>query len=336
MKNLLLHQSYVDDYNQFLSTHVNLSNVFGKQYLCTAEQQINTENYRILKYAYKHSAKANKIFFIIPSIFNSPEILFVSKHNNFIENLRNIGEVYLLEWHEIQNSNYCLNDYALAATEAVFFLANTTQQSINLIGHCLGGNIALAAAIIKQQYINSLTLLTTPWDFSHLSYASLLHKQLNLDASVRNLPQIPRIYFQTMFFLLFPHIFNEKIEKYSKLRCNEKKIFFLTIEFWLNSGHQIPNATYAQIMTDMLQNNIFVTKQWVVNNFIINPSLFKKPVLQIVAKNDYLVPRSAVEPLYNSFNNSFLLALEGGHINYLINDNVNFFQQYNNWIRGIK
>lgn len=47
-----------------------------------------------------------KTFLIIPSIFNSPEIFFLARDKSFIENLRSYGEVYLIDWLEIEEPQY--------------------------------------------------------------------------------------------------------------------------------------------------------------------------------------------------------------------------------------
>ncbi|MCZ6902295.1 MAG: hypothetical protein O7C62_06900 [Rickettsia endosymbiont of Ixodes persulcatus] len=47
----------------------------------------------------------NKTFLIIPSIFNSSEIFFLARDKSFIENLRNYGEVYLVDHtHQVKKS----------------------------------------------------------------------------------------------------------------------------------------------------------------------------------------------------------------------------------------
>ncbi len=86
-----------------------------------------------------------KTFLIIPSIFNSPEIFFLARDKSFIENLRSYGEVYLIDWLEIEEPKYLLDDYVHKIIEVI---DNLKIKDINLIGHCIGGNLAIATNVL--------------------------------------------------------------------------------------------------------------------------------------------------------------------------------------------
>ena len=237
-------QEYFDLYNNYAKTH-NL----GNKYLESGKIVMQTEHYRVLYYScissssvmsfpqkresrnnYKMDSRfrgndkergGNDIernrddtctFLIIPSIFNSPEIFFLARDKNFIENLRSHGEVYLIDWLEIEEPKYLLDDYVHKIIEVIDSLK---IKDVNLIGHCIGGNLAIAAKILISKFIKTLTLLTCPWDFSHFFYIRMLHRYLKLDSGIENLPIIPKIHIQILFFLLFPDYFNAKLKNFS-------------------------------------------------------------------------------------------------------------------------
>lgn len=198
----------------------------------------------------KNNMDNNKTFLIILSILNSPEIFFLSRNKSFIENLREQGEVYLIDWLEVKESNYLLDDYVHKIVEVI---NNLNVNNINLIGHCIGGNLAIAANIIASKSIKTLTLLTCPWDFSHFFYVKMLHQYLKLDAYIENLPLIPKIHIQILFFLLFPDYFQVKLDKFFSLTSEKKQELAFRIENWLMSGHDIPSDTYNQIIQNMIR-----------------------------------------------------------------------------------
>lgn len=199
-------QEYFDRYNSYSKTY-NL----GSKYLELGKKIIHTRYYRLLHYPAmsfsqrQESKENNKVFLVIPSIFNSPEILFLSRDKNFIDNLRECGEVFLIDWLEATNPKYSLDDYVRQVIKVINKLEKRNINSINLVGHCIGGNLAIAANVLVPNSINTLTLLTTPWDFSHFFYIRQAHCYFTLDYYIDNLPIIPKIHIQ--FLLLYILLF---------------------------------------------------------------------------------------------------------------------------------
>ncbi|WP_341788716.1 MULTISPECIES: alpha/beta fold hydrolase [unclassified Rickettsia] len=347
MQNNDKYQKYFDLYNSYAKNHK-----LGNKYLELGEIVAETKYYRVVYYCSMSSLgltgdrhcerekqawqshknvlrlprrdsvsprNDGKTFLIIPSIFNSPEIFFLSRNKSFIENLREQGEVYLIDWLEVKESNYLLDDYVHKIVEVIH---NLNVNNINLIGHCIGGNLAIAANIIASKSIKTLTLLTCPWDFSHFFYVKMLHQYLKLDAYVENLPLIPKIHIQILFFLLFPDYFQVKLDKFFSLTSEKEQELAFRIENWLMSGHDIPSDTYNQIMQNILGENMFVNLKWKIDDTVIDPNVINCPVYIIVAKNDQIVPESSILSLQKLFKNSTLIEVPGGHISYLINNKL--------------
>ncbi|WP_218460438.1 alpha/beta fold hydrolase [Rickettsia sp. TH2014] len=334
------YQEYFDLYNNYIRTH-NL----GNKYLESGKIVRQTEHYRVLYYSVSScglsTGSSNKkykkldlsrfmldsvdkpqddnTFLITPSIFNSPEIFFLARDKNFIENLRSHGEVYLIDWLEIEEPKYLLDDYVHKIIEVIDSLK---IKDINLIGHCIGGNLVTATKIIVPKKVKTLTLLTCPWDFSHFFYIRMLHKYLKLDSYIENLAMIPKIHIQILFFLLFPDYFNAKLKKFFSITCDKEQELAFRIENWLMSGNNISKGVYNQIMQNILDENTFINLKWKIDNFIIDPSLIDCPVYIVAAEGDQIVPKSSILPLQKLLKNSKLIEVKGGHISYLINDKL--------------
>lgn len=318
------YQKYFDEYNNY-----SVKYSLGNNYLLLGEKLALTPYYQILHYKENSSILNKRVFLVIPSIFNSPEILFLAKSQSFIDNLRQYGEVFLVDWLELSRSDYRLEDYASKVVEVILELEKRNITQLNLIGHCIGGNLAIAASVILPNAIKTLTLLSTPWDFSHFSISRNIYQYFCLDRQVQDLSMIPKLHIQILFFLLFPEHFNQKIDKFfTKTSLAEKDLYF-RIENWLLSGFALPKATYQQIMDDIINNNIFAKNLWKVDNVLIDPSLITKPIYQIIADDDRIVPESSILPLHRLLKKSTLFKVAGGHISYLINDTIaNLFEKY--------
>ncbi len=200
-----------------------------------------------------------KTFLIILSIFNSLEIFFLARDKSFIETLRSYGEVYLIDWLEIEEPKYLLDDYVHKIIEVI---DNLKIKDINLIGHCIGGNLAIATNVLMPKFIKTLTLLTCPWDFSHFFYIRMLHRYLKLDSGIDNLPIIPKIHIQILFFLLFPDYFNAKLKNFFSITSDKEQELALRIENWLMSGNSISKEVYNQIIQNILDKNMFINLKW--------------------------------------------------------------------------
>lgn len=299
----------------------------------------NSEVANLMKY--ESLGSRNDAFLIVPSIFNSPEILFLSGENNFVENLRQQGEVYLVNWKETY-IQLKLEDLIRELQKIINFVRKNNQKNIHLIGHCIGGNICVAVTqhlncgtlgqFETRLSISSLSLLTTPWDFSHFGNLRLILENCGLESAIKESDLIPKIYVQIMFFLMVPSQYKEKVDKYFALSPDSRQLF-LRVEDWLQSGISIPKSLYLQIIEEFCLNNIIYNKKWKVNGSIVDPKQINVPTCIIYAKKDQIVPYSSIVPLQKMIKNSTVIEVDGGHVAYLVSPSLEFQQQYNNWLK---
>lgn len=323
-----MHDKYKSDYIRFMQ------NKNPPTYLAILDEVFYVSDIAcVLRYK-ATDANKKRPFLLVPSIFNSPEILFLAKEDSFIENLRKFGDVYLIEWQE-NNQSIFIHDLISEIEFIINKLQNYHLSQIHLIGHCIGGNICLAAAHNdNKNNLSSLTLLTTPWDFSHLSRFASIGDNLFINSILQEHQIIPKIYVQIMFFLMFPMQFQQKLNKYFTLPESDKEIF-LAIESWLQSGISLPKTLYSEIITNFCLQNISFNKKWIVSGGIVNLANISTPTCIIYAKDDKIVPYLSVLPLQKELKNSTIIEAQGGHINYLITSQESVKQQYNSWLSRI-
>lgn len=286
----------------------------------------NFDDYISLVYYAPLHKNTEKIFVIIPSIFNSPDILSIGRPSDIITRLRSLGSVFLIEWQEVQNPNAQISNYIESSNRLLSELASEYLQKIDLIGHCLGGNIALASNVLMgPEVINRLVLLSTPWDFSFLVEFRKVHQNLSLDNSVRDLENIPALYFQILFFLMNQSSFEEKIDYYIGCKENVDIGHFFAIEKWQFSGHPLPRALYIELMDDIIARNIMFNNMWKVGSDIIDPSVITNEVVIITGSRDMVVPVNASKILLNIIQQSRYFEYNTGHIGYLVGSQKEHF-----------
>ncbi|MBN8512379.1 MAG: alpha/beta hydrolase [Rickettsiales bacterium] len=278
---------------------------------------------------YTNIGKYNDVYLVVPSIFNSPEIVFLSEEDNFIRNLSIKGKVYLVNW--IESDKQIIIDDLIQELETVTQVINKLEpnRKLHLIGHCIGGNLCIALAQ-NSHFHSSLTLLTVPWDFSHFSSIKSVLSNTGVSNLIDEIDYIPKIYIQILFFLMFPSQYISKVEKYDTLSLDSKKLF-MKVESWLQSGMTLPKSLYIQIIDEICTKNVCFKKQWSVKNKPVYLSNIKIPTCIIYARDDQIVPYKSIVPLQNEIRESTLIEVEGGHISYLLNPK-NFTERYNNWL----
>ncbi len=324
---------YINDYDNFIyckgeanKFHIQATKIWQNYDLSTVLYYKSTKK--------TAKVKNNRVFLLVSSIFNSPEILFVSKKQNFIDNLLQYGDVYLVKWNNPEKQ-YKINDYVLSLSTIIKKLkTQNVTKKIDLVGHCIGGNLAVAITILKQQYIRSLTMLTSPWDYSHFLLAIKLYKMFGFYDLIKETELVPKIYIQIMFFLMFPNQFQQKIVNY-ETRTKFEKENYLLVEKWLQSGTNLAKATYDEIITNLVEHNMLLNNEWYINDKQIDPSKISVPVCIITSKKDKIAPKNSILPLHKSLKNSTLIEIAGGHISYLLKDNQNFNNNYKKWLTTI-
>ncbi len=275
--------------------------------------------------SFSSSVDSNRIFLIVPSLFNSPNILNIGYPFDVITNLRSLGRVFLIDWKEVKDPNYKLCKYVSSSCKLLSELSEIFNQKIDLIGHCLGGNIALATTILKPLVINSITLLSTPWDFSFLSEFRKMHKKLDLDYAVRDLDHIPAVYFQILFFLMNQSSFAEKIESYLNNKNTQQMDDFFAIEQWQFSGNDLPRGLYIEIMDDIIERNVTYNNLWKIGDITIDPSLINKQAIIVTGKKDKIVPNDSSKALGEILQHSTKFEYDTGHIGYLVGSQRKYF-----------
>jgi polyhydroxyalkanoate synthase len=105
----------------------------------------------------------------VPSLVNRAYILDLSQRLSLLRWLSARGvHPYLLDWGTpgADEKAFSITDYTDGPRRAsLAALCNRHGGPVHLVGYCMGGNIALAVALKYPDYVGSLTLLATPWNF---------------------------------------------------------------------------------------------------------------------------------------------------------------------------
>ncbi len=277
----------------------------------------------------------------IPSLVNRAYILDLMQDHSLLRWLtKNDLHPYLLDWGEMGKDEIGLGleGYIMRLCQAFDHIYAIHKKPISIAGYCMGGLLALALGILRQENISKLALMATPWDFHQpnsyngkilANYSAINKSQLENDG------YLSTDILQSFFMALDPILSLKKFTKFAKYDMDSPKArHFIAIEDWLNDGVSLEAKTASQCLTGWYGDNQPFNNQWQVGGKIIAPEYFNKPTLAIIPSGDKIIPIKSAKALSDKLKNVKVINPPLGHIGMIIgngardatwNNLLNFF-----------
>jgi polyhydroxyalkanoate synthase subunit PhaC len=125
---------------------------------------------------------------------------------------------------------------------------------VHLVGYCLGGTMALAAAMHVK--LLSLTLIAAPWHFS--GYGDSARAEIgamwrSAEPAAKRLGLVPMEVLQSGFWRLDPARTVAKFEAFGRLDPgSEQARAFVALEDWANGGAPLTYAAGRELFEDFV------------------------------------------------------------------------------------
>lgn len=264
---------------------------------------------------------------LIPSLLNRGYILDIMKNYSLIEFLSNDGfNCFLVDFGDPieEESEYTLQDYYnLKIRKAFEFLISSGIKNISLIGHCLGGIIAILAATLHKDFVRSLTLISTPWDFSCYRQAAITNKFL-IDYLLESKTLISSLVLRAFFQFFIPQSNSiSKFANFTELDDHERMELFIKVERWTIDNMYLSRGIFRECMQELIVDNKLFEDRWIVNGEQINiERISDLSCFFITGKNDAIVPQQSSSPLLKYFNNKEVMFSNSGHIGMITGRNA--------------
>jgi polyhydroxyalkanoate synthase subunit PhaC len=231
---------------------------------------------------------------LVPSLINPSSILDLAPDQSLLAFLGEAGfRALLLDWGSPDKSESergiagHVEEYLLPLIEAV-------GEPVHLVGYCLGGTMAIGAAVVAGSRIRSLSLLATPWHFA--GYPDPARQALT---SLRNatrretaqLGLLPVEVLQTAFWSIDP---DRTVEKFAALTHYavdaERLARFVALEDWANDGAPLTAAAGHDLFELFVTEDLPGKGRWQVGGKTVDPHRLPCPVFQITAAADRIAP----------------------------------------------
>lgn len=231
---------------------------------------------------------------LIPSLINRADILNLDAGHSFTEFLAGQGfDVYTLNWGspDAAESTFDINAYI---TQRLLPALNHINGKVHIIGYCMGGTIATAAAVICPDKIASLTMLATPWDFHAPDQTLSLRMQAFLATATPVMTTkgvLPVDWIQLLFTAIDPLFAFNKFRKFRTLSPeSDEARRFVIVEDWLNNGVPLTALAAYQALHDWYIQNQPMNGVWTIDAHLISDALITCPTCIIAPSKDRLVP----------------------------------------------
>jgi poly(3-hydroxyalkanoate) synthetase len=281
--------------------------------------------------------------FVVPSLVNRAYILDLLPGHSMLRYLSTQGlRPLLLDWGYPGpvERGFSLSDYIAGRLERAlaFAAARSDGAALPLIGYCMGGLMAVAAAERQPHLVSRLALLAVPWDFWAADYRQaqdlaallpVLEQTLALNGalSVDSL--------QLLFSLLDPGSVAAKYRDFGRQdQTSPRARMFVALEDWLNDGIPLAAAVVRETVGGWYGANTPAAGCWRVLGLPVNPSRLHLPCFVAAPARDRIVPPESAHALASAIQGAQLHLPAAGHIGMVAGSQAKavLWERLGNWL----
>jgi polyhydroxyalkanoate synthase len=227
---------------------------------------------------------------LIPSLINPPGILDLDAETSLAAAVAAMGRrALLLDWGAADARSGL--SVAGHVTELLLPLMAEIGDPPALLGYCLGGTMALAAASLTP--VERVVTIAAPWHFSSYppeSRATLAQLWRSAQPAAEQLGALPMEVLQGAFWSLDPQRTVRKFAEFAALEVDsEAAARFVALEDWANEGEPLPFPAARELLEDLFGADLSGRGEWQVGSRSVQERL-DVPTLHCTASRDRITP----------------------------------------------
>lgn len=228
----------------------------------------------------------------VPSLINPPGILDLSAETSLLRWLATQGmRPLLVDWGTPGAEDRDLDLAGHVETLLVPLLQSLGEPPV-LVGYCLGGTLAIAAA--ARTPVAALVSIAAPWHFSGYgaqSQAAMAAMWAAAAPVSAALGMLPIEVLQAGFWQLDPARTIAKYEAFGARPPDSAAArAFVRLEDWANTGAPLPHAAARALFEECIAQDRPGAGRWRVGDAIVDPLRLGCPAIEFVSLNDRIVP----------------------------------------------
>lgn len=248
---------------------------------------------------------------LIPSLINPPRILDLDAEVSLTGAIGTLGRhPMLVDWGKADERS----DLSVAGhiEELLLPLLRNIGVPVTLIGYCLGGTMAIAAANLLE--MEAVVTLAAPWRFSRYpeaSHAALNQMWEHSKEAAKILGALPMEVLQAAFWSLDPERTVRKFAEFGRLGpSSDESRRFVELEEWANDGEPLPYPSASELVEDLFGKDLPGNKSWRIGGTVVSDDL-AVPLLNLTAERDLIAPPQTVAA-------GHALGISSGHVGMIV------------------
>ena len=243
---------------------------------------------------------------LVPSLINPPRILDLDEQVSLTVALARMHRrTLLLDWGRADERAHL--SVAGHVEELLLPLLRDIGEPVALIGYCLGGTMAIAAASLAA--VERVATIAAPWHFANYPEASkraLQDMWRHSEAAARQLGALPMEVLQAAFWSLDPTRTVRKFAEYGSFDPqSDEARRFVELEEWANEGEPLPYPAAKELIEDLFGRDLPGSGQWIGSDSL------GVPALHLTAEHDRIAP-AATAPAGDR------IAISSGHVGMIV------------------
>lgn len=263
-----------------------------------------------------HAAEPPVLF--VPSLVNRAYVLDLLPDRSMMRWLAARGVRPLLldwGWPGAAERAFTLTDYVAGRLERAIAAVGAP---VVLAGYCMGGLLAVAAALRCPDRLRGLALLATPWDFHAEDAPAAMRLGGALPAFepvLQATGTLPVDVLQMLFATPDPGAIATKYRAFGRMDQNSPAARdFVAMEDWVNDGVPLAAPVAREALAGWYGANTPGRGAWRVAGAVVDPALLRLPTWVAVPTRDRIVPPGSAVPLAASIPGAVLHRPAAGHI----------------------
>ncbi|MFO7834508.1 MAG: class III poly(R)-hydroxyalkanoic acid synthase subunit PhaC, partial [Halohasta sp.] len=237
---------------------------------------------------------------IVYALINKPYILDLQPDRSVIRRLLEGGfDVYLIDWGEPSrlDASLTIEDYVTRYTDNCVDVVRerADQESINLLGYCMGGTMGVMYAALFPEKVRNLGLMAAGLCFDNTGgVLELWGEEEYYDAEqvADAFGNIPADFLDIGFALMDPvsNYVSKYLRLYDNVEDDEFVENFARMERWLDEGIDVAGETYREFIEEIYQDNKLARNEFSLGDDHVDLAAIEMPIVQVIGHYDHLIP----------------------------------------------
>lgn len=235
----------------------------------------------------------------VPSLINPAFVLDIAPGRSLVDHVAAAGfHAWLVDWGAPRPQDVGIDLAGHIERRLLPLVAKLDRPPI-LVGYCLGGTLALAAAARLGNRVAGVATIAAPWRFA--AYGEPAREEmLGLWNAARPaaaaMGVLPMEVLQAGFWRLDPA---RTVAKYASFATMDDSAAatFVALEDWANAGAPLTYAAGRELFEDLIRDDRPGRGLWAIGGEAIDPLALRCPAAEFVSLTDRITPAATAAGL---------------------------------------